>query len=253
MKYSFEVPTTALDVFYEDQDYLFCIAPTALSDYNYFNFYKEKAKEKYLVLDNGAFELGKSISIKELVQLAQDLGAREIVSPDVVHNAVHTVNKSIELFRYLDAKELLNDFEVMVVPQGKTKEEVMLCLSKLMRLPARVVGIAARVLPANTPYHSEQLRFSFLQEIIQKKMLGKRVVHLLGLCAVQYMKAYKKEQHTFKIRSIDTSFPIVLGMLGKSFTETKRKPTCPLLYDAVLTEETIKRIKFNINYLKNYK
>lgn len=254
IRFSFEVPIKHLEDFYSLQDFLFCISSIAMDSFDYFNFHKEKSNEKYLILDNSSFELGEPLPIPSLVSLAYDLGADEIVAPDISNNPEKTIIRSVELFKYLEEKELLNMFNVMVVPQGKTVDEILNCLVKLLRLPARVIGIPARILPANTPYRSEQLRFFILQKLAQKKILNKKhSIHLLGLCGIQFMKAYAKGQRYFKIRSLDTSFPVVLGMLGKTFLQTKRKPLTLLPYEAVLFKKTIERIKFNIRFLKSYR
>jgi len=185
--------------------------------------------------------------------LAKELGAHEIVAPDIKGDAKKTIRKSNELCRYLEDKGLLNDFNLMVVPQGRTLEEVLNCIVTLFRLPAKVVGIPARILPAKTSYRSEQLRFSVIQQLAQQKLLRSRQVHLLGLCGVQFLKAYRKGKRFFRIRSIDTSFPIILGALGKTFEQTKRKPSMALDYDLNFTKQTIERVKTNIKYLKAYK
>jgi len=253
MFFSFELPTKYLEEFYPEQDHLFCIAPQALEDSTYLDFYKEKSKEKYVILDNGAFELGKSIPFKDLIALAKEIGAKEIVAPDIVHDCPGTIKYVTDLFVYLDEKNLINDYNIMVVPQGKTMEEILNCYNKLARFPTKIIGVPARVLPVKAQYHSEQLRFTFLQTLAKNGLLKKRYVHLLGLCAVQFVKAYRKGQRFFRVRSIDTSFPVVLGMIGKTFEQTKKKPTMRLVYDVSLSKSTIQKIHHNIKWLKEYK
>ena len=256
MLYSFEIPTRYLETFYKDQDYLFCIASQARDSTTYLEFYKDKAKEKYVILDSYSADKEESVSFKDLLSLAKEIGVKEIIPSMRLHDYPGTVKRIKDMFTYLEAKELLNEYAIQLVPQGKTLEEVLNCFSKLDRLPASIpktFGMPASILKATTPYRAEQFRFTILQRLAQKGLLKNKHIHLLGLNAVQFMKAYKKGQRFFRIRSINTAFPVALGIAGQTFEQTKKKPAEKINHDMPLIKSTLQNIHKNIKWLKEYK
>jgi hypothetical protein len=79
------------------------------------------------------------------------------------------------------------------------------------------------------------------------------MIHLIELSGLQFVKAYRKARRYFRIRSINTDYPVVLGATGKTFEQTKRRPTLAINDSMQMTESTLERVRENIVYLRNYR
>jgi len=92
MKCSVELPIAHLDL-YDQFDYDFVIASTCVSHPEYFEFYKNVPKDRFMILDNGAFELGESISDYDYLKIAKALQPNVVVIPDVLRNPRKTLDR----------------------------------------------------------------------------------------------------------------------------------------------------------------
>jgi hypothetical protein len=140
------------------------------------------------------------------------------------------------------------------MPQGNNMNEFINSLPKFMKFPSESLGISSNVFSLDNTYRTEQLRFNLIQKLANLKLLGKKNIHLLDICGLQFLKAYRKGQRFFKIRSLNTSYPTTLGLIGKTFSDTKKKPDIPNnFYNLNLQKTTIDRIKQNMLFMREYK
>jgi hypothetical protein len=253
MKFNFDVPINYMSHFYKAQDFLVCNAFKCIDNTEYCNFFRDKSKEKHVILDTTTFNVNLRMSVAELIHLAGYIGAREIVAPYLFFNVDRTLDQISMLYRYLDDKNLMSKFNILVVPQGNTPAEYFNNLTKFLRFPSETIVIPSNVMSLDNTYRTEQLRFNIIQKIAKDKLLGKKSIHLLELCGLQFLKAYKKGQRFFRIRSLNTAYPVVLGVLGKTFDNTKKYLNMPSNFNTLsLQKSTLDRIRENISFMKEY-
>jgi len=177
MKFNFEVPVNYLQHFYRSQDFLLCNAFRCADNAAYCKFFKEKSKEKHVILDTTTYTLNLKMSIADLVNLADYVGAREIVAPYLFFNVERTLDQISMLYNYLDNKNMMSKFNILVVPQGNTVQEYFNNLTKFLRFPAETIVIPSNVMSLDNTYRTEQLRFNIIQRIAKDKLLGKKNIH----------------------------------------------------------------------------
>lgn len=110
-----------------------------LSDPRYFTFYKERRDEgDYLVLDNGAHELGAARDHIALLRDSATLRSQELVLPDVLFDRRGTIERTRRMLRWLNTKEGIRMYgiagypKLMFVPQGKDRAEWAVCFNELL-------------------------------------------------------------------------------------------------------------------------
>lgn len=93
----------------------------------------------YKVLDNGAFELGSSIELNTLLDIARAINADEVVLPDVFRDVDETLKRTEEAIKVVDKykeKGLIRpDLKLMAVPQGKDLYEWLTCFETFLKNP----------------------------------------------------------------------------------------------------------------------
>ena len=107
---------------------------------DYLEYYKKRAAAgDYLVLDNSAHEHGAGAPVAGLLDLAMEVGAKEIVIPDVLFDAAQTVERAARALRDL-AGPLASQYKeagtpkLMLVPQGQDRRSLMWCFRHLLEL-----------------------------------------------------------------------------------------------------------------------
>jgi len=205
----------------------------------YFINAKQRYNDSYTILDNGANE-NKLCEPEEIINVAYDLFADEIIAPDVYGDYVGTKDKTQEfLSKYYD-KYLKDKFNIMGVIQGDTEESFLNCFNYYLNEPKiGVIGIGYRNLLKpfkskmievtdetwneigidNVPFLKSKLtedtfyytlsRIYFLkkyEDLIYS--LKDKKIHLLGLTNPYEMSLYNKifsQKFLNKIRGCDSA------------------------------------------------
>lgn len=109
-----------------------------LSNREYKDHYRAQSRSgAYLVLDNSAHEFQAGTDVLQLLTNAREIGAHEVVIPDVLFDGRATLDRSGKaLDSIVEDSEIRSLFEevqprVMLVPQGKNIEDWITCLSGL--------------------------------------------------------------------------------------------------------------------------
>jgi hypothetical protein len=242
MKVSFEVPLNYLYDFDEYQDYLFVLGHLCENE-TYKNYVMSSPKFK--ILDNSAYELGRSISVKSLCDIAEEIKADVIVVPDVLGNAEETLKTTEEFYKEFTLRPNLKNVKTMIVPQGTNYSEYLMCYYKMREFPYDIVGVSFYVPGESIDF--EDVRLKKVQSIMNASPDKK--IHLLGLHRVCYLYEYKKY---LAIESIDTSLPIVLAIYGEEMTDKSVKEVRPTSYfDLKLSHEQLKLAKRNVEIFRN--
>jgi hypothetical protein len=258
---SHEIPKQLFPIHDIINDYPYVLGHLLNLDKDYAYFYKKKLENApFSILDNSAFELGKSIPFEELYQLSLEYKPTHLVLPDVVNNYEQTVSNAKEyICEYRDRDN--NPIKYIGVCQGNSFEEIAECINLYMYTQVDIIA-----LPFDLIKESEwvTVRYRFLKWWIKKHYnespdyYRNIKIHLLGCQNPIEFALYKDNPIMQKlIFSLDTSSPIINGWVGNKFLEDgliTEKPKAKLAdnLDIKLNEKQLELISYNIRKFKSY-
>ena len=180
-----------------------------LNDPAYAEHYKRLAQRGHFILmDNGAAELGEGIPDDELMRAADALGADEVVMPDVLDNTKATLERT-----YAAHKRFPECMRAMC-PQGTTWDEWEYCATVMLDMGCATLCVAKRyeALPGG--------RARALRIIESNRWHLDHNIHLLG-CYHDPLKEIKAARKVAPwVRGIDTAAPIAFAQHERTFEET---------------------------------
>ena len=244
------IPPISMLPLIKGDPYHLALAHLALNeDYGpeYQAFFAEESRNgSFVVLDNGAHELGQGLPPHVLSELADEMGASEIVLPDRLFWGDDTAELSQaaldDFMRHYEG----NNMGYMGVPHGRTIYEWVKCMKYLIEMGVTSIGISK-------DYEVWEGGMMFLASLVPDHT----PIHLLGfgreperLWADQIFKA--------NLRGSDSGKPIILAMANKVFNRrwplyTKRPHN---YFDLPFTPEDeglYNRLKLNITaYYDHY-
>jgi hypothetical protein len=182
-----------------------------LGDLDYIGFYRDRhRKGDFIIVDNGAAELGQSIPFETILYRAQLVGADEIVLPDVLDDGEATYQASAAVAWRVPTRQRA------VVPQGRNWTEWTSCLESLIGLGCTTICIAKRYerLPGG--------RASALAILAQMSLLSGYNVHLLGFDYNPLEEAKRALTFYPEIRGVDSAAPIAYAQEARSITSLSR-------------------------------
>lgn len=257
---SHEIPKQLFPIHDIINDYPYVLGHLLNLDKEYAAFYKKKLETaSFSILDNSAFELGRSIPFEELYELSQEYKPTHLVLPDVVNNYEKTKSNAVEyLNKYTDDS---NTLEYIGVCQGDSFEEIADCIDLYVINQVDIIA-----LPFDLIKDSEwvTVRYRFLKWWIKKyyhytnQYYRNVKFHLLGCQNPIEFALYKDNPILEKlIYSIDTSSPIINGWVGNKFLEDgllAQKPKDKLAdnLDIKLNDEQLELISYNVRKFKSY-
>ena len=245
MKVATILPQTYLAVT-EDDKYLMSLAhlinKPGMEEYT--NFFTRKAKQEgtFLIMDNGLIE-GDPRPIEELLQKALDVGAHELILPDVFRDSRGTLQAVEKASKYLE-KQFGDDWPVgfMAVPQGETLEQWLSCAIMLLDnpvvscigVPKVLVDIAGR-----------DGRLRAIQELANRTGdIGGRALHLLGCwrtpLEVSIIAKAVEQEKIPEIRGVDSAIPYVYARAGIKINDDDRPDSEPIDFeDGTIEDEAL--------------
>ena len=211
------------------------------------------------ILDNSIFELEEAFNPNRFAnwieRLAIDSGNKDFIYiiPDVLDNRTATI-ESAEAF--LDGCKDLPG-KPMAVVQGRTFVELSQCYNALALMGLERIGISFNCQAYNDAAGETKLeqwmngRKAFVRSTLAKRLSEPTKhppIHLLGCSLPQEMKFYQKERD---IVSVDTSNPVVHGLLNIRYTDTglKDKKSIKLIelfHEDLPNYDTLDNITFNV-------
>lgn len=263
MLVSHETPISFLDESKKYNDYDYALVHLFETHPEYYSFFKSSLLEgREVLLDNSIFELKEAFDPVKFAKYVTELKPTYFIVPDVLEDAIGTV-ESYNAFRN-EYKGLPGMW--MGAIQGKTYDEIVECY---------------RYMESFADYIAISFDFSWYQSIGQSNSLdpqlaklermcdGRRKLismlmidgiwnhkkphHLLGCSLAREFAAYKTIP---SIRSIDTSNPVVGGILEKRYIKDiglREKPSIMLadLIDHNVTDEQAVDIVYNTTEFKH--
>lgn len=187
---SVELPIKYLETFSQFFDYDFVIASNCLTYPKYFDYYKNS--NRFMILDNGAFETGESIDDQLYYDVVKKLEPNIIVLPDAYNDEVKTVTRSLSFLRFWE-KNLIPETELMVVLPGNSEDRILSEYELFQKASPKISWYGL-------PYGSMVNRYQFL-----KKHPEITNIHILGLSNLGEACALSELPN---VLSIDTSLPV---------------------------------------------
>ena len=189
-----------------------------LTEKKYFNFYKKrKEKGDFIILDNGACELGKSLEPQVLLDWCEKLGGVDIlVVPDSDTNNLQL----FEDFMHSDTNVVAAG--LMAVPRSIEDLEVMIRFAKVS-----YIGL-------NRDFED----YGRAKIIEQYKDYGKKF-HLLGIRRNPIEEIIAVKPFGDLILGVDSSFPYRLFSRGRRIEEYRPFPPHDSMYQKDLSDEIL--------------
>lgn len=208
------IPPTIIGSLYAKRFMHLLLAPEILRNPHYMVNCLQIGKGSYKILDNGAYELGRSITTEEIIMAASLVRCDELVAPDVLKDQQATFeltksfleNPSVQLLR------AHYGIKIMIVPQSV--DEVSWPRSAYESVKAFEGSFDVIGVPKWLGMNSFEFRAKHLPEDLNVRKLlepeRRFAYHLLGCNSYNEAKAIVSNLDRWrakKIRSIDTSLP----------------------------------------------
>lgn len=221
MKTCLICPVPSLEQYVDEQCTYHLLLAHLLEVPGYVDFYRQRAKlGDYVILDNGAKELGAGFGMEKLLKGATQVGAKEVVLSDVRFNASQTVRAAQSGLNWMMtlkgrlAYENAGCPKLMVVPQGTNLTQWFDCLRALLVLVGDFIATVEEM-PEPTvayAYHYDHLFKGGLPKLLD---FGRPAedIHFLGwtrnLSTLQYLADECPE-----VRSVDSGRPFSYAKAG---------------------------------------
>ncbi|TSA55849.1 hypothetical protein D4R42_04690 [bacterium] len=218
-------------------DIHFVLAHRVFESDKYANFFARS--NKYKIMDNGAFELKKSLDVEELVTAAKMIGANELVAMDKPSDPADSYEMTKQYIEEIVDLGLEKEYKLHVVPHGETMGEYVEYYKKCLQLGPDVIGFSILDLWKWHPY----MRPFVINMLYHERYMPAGIeYHLLGLDLPHEIFCYG----SVPIRSVDTSMPFSKAYYGQALfgPDTMRIPK-----DAKLDKKQTTLAKFNIRKL----
>ena len=217
MKISHEVPKQLFEDSLKFNDYDYALVHLFDEDLEYLQFYKNcVSNNRHVLLDNSIFELGEAYDNESFAKWVKELQPTEYIIPDALENLEKTCDQAKDWF---DKYSNLPGGKIGVV-QGKNYFQFVDCYQYLDRLGVDKIAISfdyswyQEIAPHPNKYMSWMLgRATLLTRLLKDGVINKsKPHHLLGCGLPQEFLLYSGEEFDW-IESLDTSNPVVHGML----------------------------------------
>lgn len=238
-------PTAYLRQYAGQSGFHLVLAHLIDTDTEYTNFYREMSENgDFIIMDNGAFELGQSYEPSKLIELAQMVQADAIVLPDYPgQDAVKTVQGALDLGDRVRDEGYLTFF----CPQSKVGnlEDWVAAYKWAAEMPwIDIIGMSILGIPNALPHIPRQYaRVVMTQLLIDRGIFGfNKYHHYLGLNAGPNLEIPALIQMK-ALNSCDSSNPVWAGICGQMYT--------PMADSFLMTRKIDKHVDFNYPMTKN--
>ena len=278
MLISHETPTSLLEESLSYNSYDYCLVHLLPQNKKYHDFYFECVnKDRHVLLDNSLFELGESYDPEQFAYWVKKLKPTEYIIPDMFNDKEGTIagyEKFISKYENLPGKKI-------AVVHGKNYQEFKECYEffedKVDKISFNFFddyflnSYDDEILVSNLkiPIYWDSIPDNNWKKIaLGRVMLIERMVkegvmssykehHLLGATLPREFSLYGDNNLNSYITTIDTSNPIVAGILNKRYDEQfglKEKWSVKLIdfIDEIPDNTQTKNIFYNICMFKKY-
>jgi len=266
MLVSHESPISILEQSKSYNDFDYCLVHLCETHPEYYSFFKQSLLAgREVLLDNSIFELGEAFEPSKYIKYITELNPSFYIVPDVLEDAQATMSSWKKFF--LNYKQDLNGRTAIGVVQGNSYQELVDCY-KFMSEHADYIAISfdykwyELVTTSKRKGRLGKLdrwaagRKHFIQRLLDDGLwAAEKPHHLLGASLAREFASYVSVARDLNIRSIDTSNPVVSGLLGYRYMANQglnHKPS-QLLADMIgseVNEDQISDIMYNTKQFK---
>lgn len=266
IKVSHESPLSLLPESLKYNDYQYCLVHLMEEQEEYKEWFLEKYRAKVpngeILLDNSIFELKAAFDSEKYAVWCERIKPNYYIVPDVLENAYATMNK----FRvFVENYGDLPGAKIGAV-QGNTWTDVVECY-RYMRDNADYIALSFDFSMYQITGQSgpNDKNFKLKRQASGRQNLVKRLIeegewawnkphHLLGASLASEFEWYV-DNNIYNIKSLDTSNPVVAGLLGYTYNGDlglDHKPSQLLaeLISAQPDEDAVERILYNTGQFK---
>jgi len=211
MKYAAITDIFHLDLI-GDKSYLLALAHLCRHE-KYVDFYKNRPKDSYLILDNSLIELGSAVSLDFIYKTADTVSANEIVLPDSFLNTEETISLVEKSLPYIDKR-----YKVQAVSQGDTFEDWQRCWDHF----SAISEIDCISIPKNTYLLGGRNK---CMDYALANNKNNKEIHLLGLWRSNDEILSYTEEQKLRIRGIDTVFSFHCTIDSLKLSEVVDRPS----------------------------
>lgn len=210
-------PTQYLEELSVQSKFHLVLAHLLDSDPEYLRFYQERSEQgDYIIMDNGAFELGESYAPEKLIDLAKRVGADRVVLPDYPFQPAQTT-----IMAAVNWGQKVKDagFDTLFIPQSEVGDITGWTASYLWASVSEVVdgiGISILAAPSALPHiHDAYARVCLMQILKQLDILSDKYHHCFG--AIDVALEIPSLLSFGVVNSIDSSNPVWYGLNGHRY------------------------------------
>ncbi len=215
-------------------DYDFCLAHIAAAESDYASYFKrQREKGRFVILDNGAYEIGNALSDNELMSIIEYIRPSEVVAPDVMFDSIATSTRLEMFFKNHAALIHSMGIRIMVVPQGRGISEWTEHVKRVsedfffdtLGVPKWVSGI--------------ERRDDALLRLGPRTLHKFEHIHLLGMTNIDELRGFR-----VTVRSIDSKQPVKAVMLKESFFNANLPPITTFFDDDLGTDGQVDKTDY---------
>ncbi|MFE7576915.1 hypothetical protein ACFU5Z_19500 [Streptomyces sp. NPDC057521] len=188
-------------------------AQRVLGDAVYRRFFRREAElGATIIVDNGVFDLGESLSALELVEAARAVQATEIILPDVMHDGPATINASTQ--GAAEIRKVTDEFLLCAVVHAADDDEWHRCYDYFANSDyVDAIALPASRRRSDSPQLSKDrvLATAYLES---QGLVNPRIKYrMLGLGWRGHLELFEQREHEW-IESVDCAAPVILGTMG---------------------------------------
>lgn len=202
-------------------NYFMALVHAALLSERYKQFFTSRGKDgRYVILDNSSVELGAPMENTIYVNTAVDMMASEICLPDALYDVKTTIKTGDEMLDYVTRTYQIPPFNIMAIPQGKSKKEWVSCAESMMdrwKSYITTIGISCR--------YTEMFgsRIQAVNMIYDAVTDYDMYIHMLG----NYLPPHQEVAPLLlkrRVRGVDSSTPCVFTQYSRRMYSGEDSP-----------------------------
>ena len=245
MKLSLEIPTAHLEELSPLTDADFALAHLVLNDKQYAAFYKEQRKAgRRVILDNGMHEMGKSLTVGEIIEAAKLINPTVVCPPDKLGDGPFTYTSFSTMQKHPGFSP---NWDLGLILQGPERFQRVAFFSQMSQYTNTLL------LPFREP------RTEWITELVQAMpphFVWPSYLHLLGMSTLeelQWFSAFGRvSKWPAKRITVDTGKPIKWALAGKKLDDVEQlRGGGQLKHDAKMDLAQMNRALYNIAFLRS--
>ena len=259
IKIAHESPKAIFDDVKRFTDYDYALVHLFEEDEEYLEQFKESVRKgREVILDNSIFELEEAFDADRFAYWIKELKPTWYIVPDALENAKKTLQQMAAWnMRHSDIPG-----KKIGVVQGKTYSEIVNCYDYM----ANIAGVDMVALSFDYSYYEEKFQhpnkyvsWMFGRVQLLGRMLKEGVIttdkphHLLGCGLPQEFAFYRNAGYDW-IYSLDTSNPVVHGLLGIEYRDSglwsKESQKLFTMINSDVSNTQLRDIKYNVNMFR---